>query len=120
MFRAKLIPLLLLPLLTVTALRAQAPPSETPSHIVTTHLDTVDAADGLTSLREAILHLNAGLIPDTIVFSLPPGSPLSVTLSADLPAVTAPRCYINGSNRGPDSGLVTLDGSDTQIGRAHV
>ena len=109
---AHLLPLLLL-LLSLTGLRAQTPPTETPSRLVTTPLDTVDATDGLTSLREAILHLNAGLIPDTILFALPLGSPLTVVLSADLPAVTAPRCYINGSNHGPDTGRVALDGGGT-------
>ena len=109
---AHLLPLLLL-LLSLTGLRAQTPPTETPSPLVTTPLDTVDATDGLTSLREAILHLNAGLIPDTILFALPLGSNRTVVLSANLPAVTAPRCYINGSNRGPDTGRVALDGGGT-------
>ena len=109
---AHLLPLLLL-LLSLTGLRAQTPPTETPSRLVTTPLDTVDATDGLTSLREAILHLNAGLVPDTILFALPLGSNRTVVLSANLPAVTAPRCYINGSNRGPDTGRVTLDGGGT-------
>ena len=105
--------LLLTATLAVPALRAQTPPSEPPSNVVTTHLDTVDVADGVTSLREALLHLNAGLIPDTILFSLPAGSPLTITLTSNLPSLDSLTCHINGSNRGPDGGLVTLHGGDT-------
>ena len=88
---AHLLPLLLL-LISLTGLRAQTPPTETPSPLVTTPLDIVDATDGLTSLREAILHLNAGLIPDTILFALPLGScpPSPRRAATSTAATTAP------------------------------
>ena len=64
---------------------ATAPPTETPSLVVTTTAD-VAANDGQTSLREAIDYANSKAGADTITFA----SNLSgaIALSAQLPAIT--------------------------------
>ena len=88
---------------------AQRPPTPEPhSTVVTTHLDITDSYDGLISLREAI---NYATLNQTISFNLPAGSPTTITLQSDLPPIgpnTVNR--INGSNHGPDGGIVCING----------
>ena len=52
------------------------------SFVVTTHLDTVDAGDGVTSLREAVSQANSTTAPDTITFD-PSLNGTPITLSID-------------------------------------
>ena len=86
------------------------PPEANPT-VVTTHLDVTDGNDGVVSLREAIAYLNTNGTDTTITFSLPAGSPTTITLYATLPQIENVTCHIDGHNNGSDGGTITLEGN---------
>ena len=63
-------------------------PVTTLETVVTTSLDTVNATDGVVSLREAITFANATAGTDTITFAIPGGGVKTITVSSALPALT--------------------------------
>ena len=110
---------LLLPLLLLIATPANAstpsacnPPEGDSPVVVTTLLDTVDPDDGVVSLREALRHVVASGAPATVTFSLSQSAPV-ILLADTLPAIVNAVCTINGRNRGPGGGIVTIAGSGT-------
>jgi len=84
---------------------------ETPSLVVTTASDVVDATDGLTSLREAILLANSQSGADTITFGGPvftDANPDTITLSLGQLAITD-SVTINGTG----ASSLTIDGNNS-------
>ncbi|MCT4610093.1 MAG: Ig-like domain-containing protein, partial [Pelagimonas sp.] len=80
---------------------------ETASTIVTTAADVVDSTDGVTSLREAVAHANAG---DTITFD---SSLSTITLDEDI--VINKQITIDGDHTGSDGKAditLTTDGDN--------
>jgi hypothetical protein len=60
------------------------------SLVVTTSADVVDASDGVTSLREAILCANNNLGLETIAFDIPGAGVQSISPTSALPTITDP------------------------------
>jgi hypothetical protein len=75
---------------------------------VTTLADTIDATDGLLSLREAITAANASAAPDTITFadSIRGGT---IVLAEDLPTITRDLA-IDGDPLDGGAGGISIDG----------
>lgn len=96
--------LLILLLVSTVGLKSQ----ELPSTVVTTSMDIVDNQDMQTSLREALSYaLMEGL---EVTFNIPSTQSNTIILQgAALPNITHD-ITINGANRGPNGGMVTIDG----------
>ena len=93
------------------AVAAPCPP-EGPPTVVTTHLDIVDPADGVVSLREAVSHLiEHPSLPRTIRFSLPAAAPLTIALSSPLPPLNGDTLVILGG--ASNGNRIRLDGGGT-------
>ncbi|MCF8551757.1 MAG: S8 family serine peptidase, partial [Candidatus Nanopelagicales bacterium] len=107
------------------AISSAAPTSP---YVVTSTADTVDANDGVVTLREAITSANVGS-GETITFDLP--NPSTITLSSSLPQITKPMTITgpgeaqltinaNGSNQvfvinGGSGGLTGVTISDVTV-----
>ncbi|MFT5091566.1 MAG: parallel beta-helix repeat protein [Porticoccaceae bacterium] len=72
---------------------------------VTSNLDTIDAGDGVTTLREAIIESNAMSGTDLISFGIVGPGPHSIHLTGPLPVITE-AVEIDGSNQD-----ITIDAS---------
>ena len=83
---------------------------------VTTTADTVDGADGVTSLREAI-HVANAQFGGVITFDLPGAGPYTITPTAALPAVQFPTLIDGTSQRGfAGTPLIELKGTTAGVG----
>ncbi len=110
-----LLPLLLLATQAL-AIPTPYPPPDTVTPdtlVVTTHLDNIDATDGLTSLREALLHIAATPASYHIRFNLPASAPHTITLTDTLPPITHRQVTIDGLNSNSPGDTITLSGNTT-------
>lgn len=86
------------------------------TYVVTSALDTVDANDGVLTLREAITAANATAEHDTITFNIGSGGAYTIQPLSALPYITKP-LTIDGTSQPGYSGtpLIELDGSRAGI-----
>ena len=88
-------------------------PTGTSPFVVTTTLDTVNANDGVISLREAITAANSTAGTDTITFNIPGGGVKTITVASALPTLTE-AAIIDGYSQ-PGSSANTLASGNNAV-----
>ncbi|MCA9245539.1 MAG: right-handed parallel beta-helix repeat-containing protein, partial [Planctomycetales bacterium] len=87
------------------------------TYTVTSTADTVNATDGVLTLREAIQQANASNGPDEIAFNIPGPGPYSIRPLSPLPEIDDP-VVIDGATQPGFTGtpIIELDGSLAGVG----